>query len=663
MSFSVRAALAAALCFVVAACGGGGGGGDGGGSGGGGGSGSGGRFSVSSNNLTFTANGPAAATPASQWVLGTVADVTASGTLYIVIVGSGNAIDTISPVTLVDERTGRASVSVRPPSSLGVGTHTGVITVRACMNDPGCASSNLQGSPQTINVTYHVAALQSSAASLDYSIGNTVSASEVSRQATITGIPAQNWAATANANWLTITAGGSSGSSLNASLVQGVVDNLNNGTYTGSITLTPGTAGQPLVIPVSLSIRRTQVSYVAPYVAYTGASGNVIIRGEEFSQIAIQNVLFGDTPASSFTIVSGTEIRAALPPSLPRGRHTVRLQADSAGVKQLAELVVVDAPVFSAAELLFPAAANRDINALVYDAERAALGVSSSHPDELVHFRSVSNAWQPATSVPLVNHSGLALSADGKEWIAGNYRDVVHIGAGDLVKSEPITSPLFPSGQQVVAEMAVSNDGTVAMFGDVYYGCGATLMLYDPRKRLFSTPGYTACRGNIGASGDGSRLLIANQFTDFSTDDVLSLNTATGARTPTGIHLLTGAPVVMDRTGARIVLNKRAVYDGAYTLLGNLPATTDAVVLSPDGTRAHAFDRSGQLRTYDLVAAPVAGVFQQIGPGITLAGDPGPYLSPLPLPYTDVAVMMTITPDGRTVFIAGRRAVIVQPVP
>jgi hypothetical protein len=369
MMFFVRTATAVALCLFVCACGGGGG------DGGGGGGGPTGTLSVSTNSLTFIANGPQANTPAAQAVSGTVTGVS-SGTLFVTIVGTGTAIAAISPVTLVNDTTGQAMVSVPAPSTLGPGTYTGTITVRACLNDQSCSGSNLQGSPQTINVTYHVAALQSSAASFQYSIGNSPSAGDMSRQATITGFPPQNWAATTNVDWLTVTGSGGNGGTLNASLVQSVVNNLHNGTYTGSITLTPGTAGQPLVVPVELQINRTQINHVSPYVSYSGTSGNVIIRGEQFSQVTISDVLFGSTPAQSFTVVNGTEIRATVPASLPLGRHTVKLQSNFAGVRELAELAVVTAPFFTAAALPYPDTGDKTVNTIVYDAERAALGLS-----------------------------------------------------------------------------------------------------------------------------------------------------------------------------------------------------------------------------------------------------------------------------------------------
>ena len=372
-----------------------------------------------------------------------------------------------------------------------------------------------------------------------------------------------------------------------------------------------------------------------------------------------RNTKFGTTPAQWFTVVSPTEIDAQYPSTLTPGRYTVGLQSNFTGVRQFANLVVVAPPTFAATALPYPASQQGAAEAIVYDAERAALGVTGA--TAFIHFSSIANVWQAPTAKPLVNSFGLALSADGTEWIAGAGKSVVHINANDLSTVATVVSPLFGSGVENIANLAVANDGTIAMFGDVYTNCGADLMLYNVRKHTFTTPGYKPCRGTVGASGDGSRLLIPNQFTTMSTDDVFSLDTSTGATTPTGIHLLTGIAPALDRTASRIVLNKTAVYDGSYNYLGNLPATTDAVVLSPDGTRAYTFDHSGTLMTYDLTGALVTGIYPQIGAPITLAGNPGPTSTGTAAIYSNAVVVMTITPDGGTVFIAGSNAVIVQP--
>jgi hypothetical protein len=108
------------------------------------------------------ANGAVDATPPAQTVTGSVTGA-ASGTLYITIVGSGPAIASISAVTITSNTTGQSFVSVPSPASLGIGTYTGTINVSACLNDPQCATGKLGGSPQTVNVTYKLAGVKTSA--------------------------------------------------------------------------------------------------------------------------------------------------------------------------------------------------------------------------------------------------------------------------------------------------------------------------------------------------------------------------------------------------------------------------------------------------------------------------------------------------------------------
>jgi hypothetical protein len=78
------------------------------------------------------------------------------GTLYFKIESSGSAVASISDVTVTSQTTGYAVVSPRAPSSLGPGTFTSTISVRACTTDPDCSSTQLHGSPSVVNVTYRI---------------------------------------------------------------------------------------------------------------------------------------------------------------------------------------------------------------------------------------------------------------------------------------------------------------------------------------------------------------------------------------------------------------------------------------------------------------------------------------------------------------------------
>ncbi len=660
---------AAAAVLFVAACGGGGGGGM---------PAPPATLSVSPSSLTFLANGPSDSTPAAQTVIGTVTGVS-SGTLYITIVGSGPAIGAISTVTITSNSSGQSSVSVPAPATLGIGTYTGTISVTACLNDPQCATGKLSGSPQTVNVTYNVAGLKTSAASLGYTVTNTPQPTDLTSQFTVTTFPAQNWSATAASSWLSVTASGASGDVLTASLVQSALDVLDDGTYSSTIHLVPATSGQPLDIPVSVTVKRTQVDYVSPYVAYLGTSGNVIIRGQEFSQLtgasAIQNVLFGSTPAQSYTVVSSTEIDATYPATLAVGRYPVVLQSSFTATHQLADLVVVAPPTFAAAVLAYPDSNSKQPMALVYDAERQALGATvwyGTGATSTLRYASTGGSWQSPTVMPINNTFTLAMAADGADWIAGAYRDVANLDPVSLAVLATPASPINGGSPEIVFDTAVASDGTVAVTTSFLGGgCTSTLMYYNVRKQSYTLPPYTPCRARVGASADGSRLLVIDQDSSFSGGGVYLANTAAGTLTATGLQALSSFEPVLDRTGDRIALSLDQsitphweIFDGNYTDLGSLPTTTLVVILSPDGHKAYTFDQSGLLRTFDLTATPVAGVFPEIGTGITLAGSPGVSVpSGTGLGSNSQPLRMAMTPDGATVFIAGTDALIVQPVP
>ena len=95
-----------------------------------------------------------------------------------------------------------------------------------------------------------------------------------------------------------------------------------------------------------------------------------------------------------------------------------------------------------------------------------------------------------------------------------------------------------------------------------------------------------------------------------------------------------------------------SVYDSNLQKLGNIPSAF-TVVLSPNGSRAYT--SSGTLlRAYDLsgtLANPSTDVFPEIGTGTTLPSDPG------------LGRVMTVSPDGGTLFIAGDLGIVVVPAP
>src|SRR3954464_13808730 len=182
----VASALIAGL--MLSGCGGGGGGGSGGngGSGGGGGGGTKGTFTISPATMVFEASSAGGSTIASQLITGTVSGVSPQ-TLYLNIRVSGNAVAGVSDVTVTGPTTGTALVNPVTQQLLGPGTFTSTIVVTACTSGVDCTSGVI-GSPQTVNVTYTVNGVRSSADQLSFpSFGDQPLAGDLQRTFSVTG--------------------------------------------------------------------------------------------------------------------------------------------------------------------------------------------------------------------------------------------------------------------------------------------------------------------------------------------------------------------------------------------------------------------------------------------------------------------------------------------
>ncbi len=142
-----RSCLLPALAALLCSCGGGGGGAGGGGA-------AAASISFSPTSVSFSAATAHSAPPQTQTITGTVTGA-ASGTLYIKIVENDPDIATATGITVSGD-SGQATIVPANPTALLAGTHQGSFTVYACLNDPSCSSGQLNGSPQTISVTYDI---------------------------------------------------------------------------------------------------------------------------------------------------------------------------------------------------------------------------------------------------------------------------------------------------------------------------------------------------------------------------------------------------------------------------------------------------------------------------------------------------------------------------
>src|SRR6266571_4632057 len=276
-------------------------------------------------------------------------------------------------------------------SVLANGTAPGTVSVGVNTTNlaPGSYTATLvlSTAKQTISidVTYSVAtsSLTFSPASPGFTLDTTSLASALTQNVSVgsTGVTL-SWTAASLQPWVTISpTSGSSGSAVTLNLDPGQLDTLDPGTRSATITFAytpPNQASTSAPLSVSLNLQLPKETSVNPYVAASGTSLEVILRGSGFNNTAGAAVNFGNTPGVSSTPVSDTELRVTHP-SLAAGSYRVSF-ANQLGnpsiVRSTADLVVVDAPAYATSTIAYPLAAPNvtlrvPLN-IAYDAERKA---------------------------------------------------------------------------------------------------------------------------------------------------------------------------------------------------------------------------------------------------------------------------------------------------
>lgn len=662
-----------ALAFLaLAACGGGGGGG---------GSSSGSSSGGSARNLTltltsgttldFSAQASQTGSPGAQPIGGTVTG-TASGTLYVLVTSDNPAVANVGTVTI---GTTGATADIIPAAveTLGPGQHTATITVRACLNSPTCASNEISGSPKTVAVSYRVTGTKSTVNSLTYNVGNTVLPADLTRAFSVSSFPVNGWTASSDLPFLNVTPG-NGGTALSTAVTGSIdaasLDSLSSGTYTGRVRFTPTAVGlNPFDVPVTVNVARTRVNFVAPHAAVAGRADDVIIRGESFNAVAPTGVLFGTTPATSFTLVSNTEIRARHP-ALTAGAYTVHLVNAAAVDRTNAVLYVVNGGAKPAIALNYPDGVDALPFTLLQDARRDALlvqlfyNVPNANTMQIVRYGFSGGSWTQNAKITVPYRSSMALSANG---------EVLYVAHGaaatfSVEERDPVTLALLRTNSadnsyHEAFSMAVANDGNVLIHtNSTFSSTSFEELLFSPLRHTIQwmiRPGGNATippmrqdSGPTVASGDGSVVLIA-ETQNQTTERYVSGSLETAYFDPTFVLRPYFLELVMNRRGTLMVSREDGVYDANFSRIGFLPNTTQLFGISPDQPRAYTFDQDGTIRKFDTSATPVGGFLHELTPAITPTVDPDVLFGLAP---------MVVSPDGLTTFVAGRDKLLVQPL-
>jgi hypothetical protein len=161
----------------------------------------------------------------------------------------------------------------------------------------------------------------------------------------------------------------------------------------------------------------------------------------------------------------------------------------------------------------------------------------------------------------------------------------------------------------------------------------------------------------VVASADGDKIILPSYeplIPSFA-KPVFTYDASAGTLTETSLLTSSSSHASLSRTGARMIVQLSTnggmvarVYSGSLVPIGDLPADFTGFVISPDGRFAYVAV-TGLIRKFDL-DAPSAGGFTEVGLGTSIAS-PG------------ASALMAISPDGGTLFLAGKDRVIVLPAP
>ncbi|HEY4368841.1 MAG TPA: IPT/TIG domain-containing protein [Steroidobacteraceae bacterium] len=435
------------------------------------------------------------------------------------------------------------------------------------------------------------------------------------------------------------------------------------GEYSGAVAITGYVCAdakcQTLAPGNTLSVKVTYevapaVRLVAPDVATANVAGRAIIHGAGFANFAVSGVMFGSTPATSFTVVSDTELQA-LYPALAAGSYPVEIAVSTyqGTISTTATLDVLDPVPYTAAALNYPAASPA-IHTLLYDATRSSLIVATDiGGGTLVRYPYVNGAWGAPESVAVSSLKDVALSTNSAQLLAVSPSELTPINADTLETQTAIAPPALPSGNFLTG-IAVANTNRAVLTTSDGTSDATLPYVYDAASRTMTQQVIGLVNASAGTSADGTQVILtqgdpsfttdpAVYFYDASTEVISALLVAANQKTITP---------ALDTHATRVVLNGVSVYDTiAFTLLGTLPSTTLAVVFNPDGTRAYTYDSTGAVLTFDTSTDMTGAAFTQIGAPLALAANPGD------------AVKMTISPDGNTLFLAGSSQLVIQPAP
>nr|WP_314547405.1 hypothetical protein [uncultured Massilia sp.] len=569
------------------------------------------------------------------------------------------------------------AAQLRTAPGLAAGSYDGTLEVKLCKDDPKVCSQPHKGSPWRL--PYHLQVNLPISWSVQNPpvivAGSDSSAAGLTAQSAVnlSGTKSVQWrAAVANAPWLKLV---NASGMTNASTLQVAVDPAefaklpNSADYTAVVAIAADAPNVPqTTVAVTLRKALADVSYVGPHTLMPGQSATVRLRGHGFSALAdLSRLDVSGLTVSNVRRVSDTEIAMTASAANPGSArfsigNAMGLDTGSASLK-----------IVTPAKFRYQALDSEGVKGtLRFDAERQALLVVNRDLQQVLRYGYDGTGWS-ASSVSLSGADDAALGPDGAAL-------VVTTLSGRLSLRDPVTlaeqasyqGASYAKGLYVSPRLAVTNDGRAWFPQGNQWN---TMAYFDLRTREFGHAGTMYYGGPwFSLSGDGERLVFTQTSSSSPFLPVQYMDAADGViRDNPDANLAFFYNASQNLDGSRIVLDDQEVRDNTFKVLGKLALTDGPYagysygsVITPDGARTYVMyfgpnmgpTAQPRIVVFDTSKA-VSGTFPILG-YFDVADSP---TSCTPGAYCDPRMSTAISPDGKTLFFAGNKSILVIPVP
>lgn len=558
-------------------------------------------FSVSGTTFSFVAS-HANVTPDSQAIPVAIGG-TVNGTLYL----RASAADSRIASALIDYAGGSgqqpivdAFVLPANASTLPPGTYSTAITFTACVNDPACATGQLPGSPQKINVTY--------------TVRSDIQGDVVGPRVVTAGEPGtvilhgRGLSGATQVSFGSFAATDVKVSSLNGDVeVRVTYPPLAAGTYPVTINSGAIAFSAALVAVARPNFASAQLSYPSTPqeiggIAYD-AERRAIYVAARYADSQANSLFKFQYDGSAWQAPVATKAASLQDVALSSDGTTVLLATDTA-IVELDAATLAAKGTYAASDTLIRAGTSYIQGIAVANDGYAIVTTGGANPSNVLLYSTTAHTFATINSA------------------AGN-----SVGGVD--------------SQLYFANVGASINGSLLVLSQ------------DPRTQAGLPDRYTKPFIYLYSATEGQRPSLFGSPTSPFTDKDRS-QSARSAK-PAVYH----ADGVV--AGTKIVIHgpTPTVLSTDFSARGSLPVSTRASVFNLDGTRVYAFDapagtENGELRSYDVTPRlnPSTQTFAQVGTAVPLSPGSG-----------TGAIAMTMTPDGGNVFVVGTAGVFVQSSP